>query len=81
MKKKNTLERINRNIDNREEWIGNLEDRVVDIIQAKQKKEFLKNSIVKGLLGQHQPYKHMNYSGPRKKRERNGQRIYQKYNK
>ena len=36
---KNTLERINSRLDDTEEWISKLEDRVLEITQAEQKKE------------------------------------------
>ena len=36
---KNTLEGINSRLNNREEWISKLEDRVVEIIQGEQKKK------------------------------------------
>ena len=39
---KNTLEGIKSRLDDREEWISKLEDRIVEITQAEQKKEFLK---------------------------------------
>jgi len=34
---KNTLEEINSRLNNTEEWISNLEDRVLEITDAKQK--------------------------------------------
>ena len=36
---KNTLEGINSRLNNTQEWIRELEDRVVDITTAEQKKE------------------------------------------
>ena len=36
---KNTLEEINSKINEAEEWISGLEDRVVEITTAEQKKE------------------------------------------
>ena len=39
---KNILEGINSRLDDTEEWISELEDRVVEIIQAEQEKIFLK---------------------------------------
>ena len=36
---KNTLERINSCLGDKEEWTSELEDRVVEITQAEQKKE------------------------------------------
>ena len=36
---KNTLEKINGRLDDTEKWIGNLEDRVVEITETKQKTE------------------------------------------
>ena len=39
---KNTLEGINSTLNEIEEWVSNLQDRVVDIIQSEQKKKELK---------------------------------------
>ena len=36
---KNTLEGINSKLDDTKEWISELEDRVVEMTEAKQKKE------------------------------------------
>ena len=38
MEMKNTLEGINSKLNNTEEWISKLEDRVVEITEAEQKK-------------------------------------------
>ena len=43
---KNTLEGINNSLDDTEGQISKLEDRVVEISQAKQEKEFLKMQTV-----------------------------------
>ena len=40
---KNILERINNRLGDTEEWISELEDRVVEITQAEKKKDFFKN--------------------------------------
>ena len=38
-----TVEGINNRLDDKEVWIGELEDRVGEIIQAEKKKRILKN--------------------------------------
>lgn len=39
---KNTLKGINCRLGNREEWIGDLEEKVMEMPQIKQEKEFFK---------------------------------------
>ena len=55
---KNTLDGINSGLDDREVWISELEDRVVEITQLEQKKkkEFKKWGKFKGPLVQGQGY-------------------------
>ena len=53
---KNTLEGMNTRINEAEEWISELGDRLVDITDAEQnkkKKNEKKGGQFKGLLGQH----------------------------
>ena len=45
-----TVEGINNRLDDKEAWIGELEDRVGEIIQAEKKKRIFKISIVWDLL-------------------------------
>ena len=53
---KNTLEIINSRLEDAEEWVSDLEDKVVEVSQLKQQKQkqIYKNEDFKGPLGQHQ---------------------------
>ena len=42
---KNTLEGINSRLDDREEWISDMEGRIVEITQSEKHKEELKKKI------------------------------------
>ena len=42
---KNTLEGINSRLDDREEWISDMEGRIVEITQSEKQKEELKKKI------------------------------------
>lgn len=53
---KNKPDEINSRLEDAEEWISNLEDRVVGSTQAERQKTIFKNKEVKGPLGQHQAY-------------------------
>ena len=78
---KNTLNAINSGLDQTKEQITNMEDRVTEITQSdqpKEKKNILKGGQFKEPLRQHHPYKHLHYRGPRRERERNGQKTYLK---
>lgn len=53
---------MNSNLDDTEEWISDLEDKMVEITQSEeQKEEFFKWREFKGLLKQHQAYKYLHY--------------------
>lgn len=43
-------------VDDAEKWICNLENRIVEITEIKQKKEFLKTRLIKETSGQHKTY-------------------------
>ena len=51
MEMKNSLEGINSRVDDTEEWISNLDERLEEITQAKQKKELKRMRTVKGTSG------------------------------
>ena len=53
---KNALEGINSRLDDTEQWISELEGRVVEITEAEKKKEFKNWGQVKRCLKQHQAY-------------------------
>lgn len=69
---KNTLEEINSRLNDTDEWIREMEDRVDEITDAKQKKKIeFKRSLV-----QHQGHEYSHYMVPEE--ERNRQRTYLK---
>ena len=69
---KNTLEGINNRINKAEEWISELEDRLVEITVAEQNKERRMKRDEDSLRNQHS-----HYTGPRR-RERKELRKYLK---
>ena len=76
---KNTLQGINSRLHDREEWISDMEDRIVEITQSeKQKEERIKKKKkgqFKGLLGYHQVCHHLHYRGLTGKKERGGRKL------
>ena len=68
---KNTLEGINSRVSEAEEWISELEDTMVEITSEEQ------NKVKRRLLGQYQTHQHLNYMGPRKRREK--QMVWEKF--
>ena len=78
---KNTLEGINSRITEAEEWISDLEDRIVEITAAEQIKEKRMKRIVDGLRDLWDNIKCSNVQitgDPEKQRKRKGQRKYLK---
>ena len=68
---KNTLEGINSRIMEAEEWISDVEDRVVEITVIRKKiKKNENNWESKRPLGQHQMHQCLYHRGPRRRRER-----------
>ena len=68
---KNTRDGINSWLMDAEEWISNLEDRVMESTLAeKQKDRKNKWGWIKGSLGQHRVNKHSYYRGPRRRRRK-----------
>ena len=59
---KNTLQGINSRVSEAEEWISELEDKMVEITSEEQNK--------KRPLWQYQMCQHSNYTGPRRGREK-----------
>ena len=68
---KNTLEGINRRTSEAEEQIRELEDKMVEITSEEQNKVKRMKRTEDSLrpLGQYQTHKHLNYKGPRRRRE------------
>ena len=69
-----TLEGINSKISEAEEWISEVEDKMVEIISEEQNKVQKKNEKTWGQsqrpLGPYQKHQHPNYRGPRRRREK-----------
>ena len=68
---KNTLEGINSRVSEADEWICELEDKMVEITSEEQNKVKRMKRTEDSLrpLGQYQTHKHLNYKGPRRRRE------------
>ena len=66
---KNALEGINSRISEAEEWISELEDKMVEITSEEQKQVRRMKRTEGSLrpLGQHQMNKHSNYRDPRRR--------------
>ena len=65
---KNTLEGTNSRITEAEEWISELEDRILEITVEEQNKGKGMKRIEESLrqhLGQYSMYQHLSYKGPR----------------
>ena len=78
---KSTLEGINNRLNEAGEWISELEDRIVEITAAEQKKEESMKRNEDSLRDLWDNIKHMNAHiivAPEKKRERKGLRKYLK---
>ena len=77
---KNTLEGINSRISEAEEWISELEDKMVEITSEEQNKvkrmERTEDSL-RDLLGQYQMQQLSNYRGPRRRREK--ERVWENF--
>ena len=68
---KNSLEGINSRITEAEEWISDLEDKIVEITTTEQNKEKrMKKGQYQRPLEQHEMHQHSNYRGPRRGREK-----------
>ena len=69
---KNTLEGINSRISEAEEQISELEDKMVEITSKEQNKVKRMKRTEDNLrpLGQYQMHQHLNYRGPRRRREK-----------
>ena len=70
---KNTLEGTNRRITEAEEWISELEDRILEITVEEQNKGKGMKRIEESLrqhLGQYSMYQHLSYKGPRGRKKR-----------
>ena len=67
---KNTLEGISSRITEAEEWISDLEDRMVKFTAVKQNKEKRMKRQPKRPLGQNKIHQHSHYRGSRRRRER-----------
>ena len=71
---KNTLEGINSRISEAEEWISELEDKMVEITSEDQNKvKRIKRTEANHRerpLGQYQMHQYSNYRGPRRRREK-----------
>ena len=69
---KNTLEGINSRIYEAEEWISELEDKMVEMTSVGQNKVKIMKRGEDCLRpkGQYQIYQHLNYRGPRRRREK-----------
>ena len=75
---KNTLEGINSRISEAEEWISELEDKMVEITSEEQNKKNEKNwGESQRPLGQYQVHQYLNYRGPRIRREK--ERIWENF--
>ena len=72
----NTLEEINSRTTEAEEWINELEDRMMEItateqnIEKRMKKKKKKEDSITRPLGQHTTHQHLHHRGPRRRRER-----------
>lgn len=77
-RRKNTLEGINSRFNDIEEWISEMEDKVVEIIQAEQKKRkrSFKWRYFMSSLKQHQTYKCSHYKGPRMRGEKGTKNLF-----
>ena len=70
---KNTLEGTNSRITEAEEWISELEDRILEITVEEQNKGKGMKRIEESLrqhLGQYSMYQHLSYKGPRGRKKR-----------
>ena len=69
---KNSLEGINSRITEAEEWISDLEDKIVEVATAEQNKEKRMQRIEDILrdLWDNIKHTHSNYRGPRRRREK-----------
>ena len=69
LKFKNILERINNRISEAEEQISELENKMVERTSEDQNK-VKRMKRTQRPLGQYQIYQHLNYRGPRRRREK-----------
>ena len=77
---KNTLEGTNSRITETEEWISELEDRMVEITAKEQNKGKGMKRIEESLrqyLGQHSMHQHSSYWGPRERKEKGTEKIFE----
>ena len=80
MKLKNILEGINSRISKAEDWISELEDKMVEITSEEQntlKRMKRTEDSLKRPLEQYQTHQHSNYRGPRERREK--ERVWEKF--
>ena len=77
---KNTLEGTNSRITEAEEWISELEDRILEITVEEQNKGKGMKRIEESLrqyLGQHSMHQHSSYWGPRERKEKGTEKIFE----
>ena len=70
---KNPLEGISSTVTEAEEWIRDLEDKIVEVTTAEQNKEKRMKRIedsLRDLWDKRKMHQHSNYTGPRKRREK-----------
>ena len=69
---KNSLEGINSRITEAEEWISDLEDKIVEITTQQNKEKRMKRieDSLRDLWDKRKMHQHSNYTGPRKRREK-----------
>ena len=70
---KNTLEGINIRLNEMEEWINELEDRILEVTatkQEKKRKKKKKSGSFKRPLGQYQKCNYLHYRGLRRRKEK-----------